>query len=130
MVETPVVPTPVVSEPIVNTTPVTEQPLVFNAAKETNLNAALGEVANTASIPVENIEPVRDFGVETPVHPVPQPVVEQPVAPVVDNAASGTSNKKAGFANSKFFMVVAIAFFLASCIFLGFEVYNYFQITK
>ena len=38
--------------------------------------------------------------------------------------------KKAGFANSKFFMLVAIAFFLASCIFLGYEVFNYFQLTK
>lgn len=140
----PVIPTPVVPTPVAQTQPqvvvpepvpasvVNDAPqtLVFNASKETNLNAALGEVANTASIPVENIEPVRDFGVETPVQPVPQPVVEQPVAPVGDKAVSGTSNKKAGFANSKFFMVVAIAFFLASCIFLGFEVYNYFQITK
>ena len=140
----PVIPTPVVPTPVAQTQPqvvvpepvpasvVNDAPqtLVFNASKETNLNAALGEVANTASIPVENIEPVRDFGVETPVQLVSQPVVEQQVAPVGDNAVSGTSNKKAGFANSKFFMVVAIAFFLASCIFLGFEVYNYFQITK
>ena len=51
---TPVVvqPTPVVTaQPVVPAAPVVEpvvgvnQPLVFNATKETNLNAALGEVA-------------------------------------------------------------------------------------
>jgi len=107
------------------------QPLVFNAAKETNLNAALGEVANTATIPVENIQPVREFGVDTPVQqPVAQPTV---VAPMVQSEVAGVSKKltkKAGYANSKFFMVVAISFFLASCIFLGYEVFNYFQLTK
>ena len=101
--------------------------LVIDASKETNLNAALGEAASSTSIPVENIEPVREFGVDsisntpTPqVNVVPQNV-NQTVSPVVS---------KAGFANSKFFMVIAVAFFLASCIFLGYEVFNYFQLTK
>ena len=131
---TPVVPNPVVSEPIVNTT-VAEPTLVFNAAKETNLNAALGEFANTNTIPVGNINVVREFGEEAPVPSVMSEVkVEQPaVAPMVQSPSAVEPKvlvKKAGFANSKFFMVVAIAFFMASCVFLGYEVYNYFQLTK
>lgn len=101
--------------------------LVIDASKETNLNAALGEAASSTSIPVENIESVREFGVDsisntqTPQVNVAPQNVNQTVSPVVS---------KAGFANSKFFMVVAVAFFLASCIFLGYEVFNYFQLTK
>ena len=151
---TPVVETPVVAqvvpEPVIVETPVTgptlvqpvaepatvvmpdpNQPLVFNASKETNLNAALGEVANTTAIPVENIQPVRDFGVDAPVQAVP--VAAQVIAPMQQPevaAQDASLNKKAGFANSKFFMVVAVAFFLASCIFLGYEVFSYFQLTK
>jgi len=129
VVETPVVPTPVVTEPIVNTTPVAEQPLVFNAAKETNLNAALGEVANSNNVPVQNINVVREFGEEAP---VAQTVTQPAIAPMVQPTTSAEPKmlvKKAGFANSKFFMVVAIAFFMASCVFLGYEVFNYFQLT-
>jgi len=134
--ETPVVqpvpvvaaqPTVVVPEPVV--LPSEPQTLIFDASKETNLNAALGEVASAETIPVENIATIREFGVEAPVQTVvnPQPVV----APVVSPANTGNSGtNKAGFANSKFFMLVAIAFFLASCIFLGYEVFNYFQLTK
>ena len=127
-------PTVVAPIPEVVSTPVVEasQPLVFNATKETNLNAALGEVAKDPSIPVENITPVREFGVDEPVNPV-QPTVATSTQPV-DNTANTTAevpvSPKSGFANSKFFMVVAIAFFLASCIFLGYEVFNYFQLTK
>ena len=130
VVETPVVPTPVVSESIMNTTQTVAQPLVFNAAKETNLNAALGEVANSNNIPVQNINVVREFGEETP---AAQTIVQPAVAPMVQSAVASESNmldKKAGFANSKFFMVVAIGFFMASCIFLGYEVFNYFQLTS
>lgn len=136
---TPVIPTPVVATPVAE--PVVQQPvaapevsqtLVFNATNETNLNAALGEVANSATIPVENIEPVREFGVDAP---VAESVVQQPVAaPAQETPATSEPQtlvtQKAGFANSKFFMVVAVAFFLASCIFLGYEVYNYFQLVK
>lgn len=124
-----VIPTPVVPEPIVE--PV-NQPLVFDATKEKNLNAALGEVANTANIPVENIGPVREFGVDAPVaQPVsqPQPTIAPMAQPTVA-ADPKVLSKKAGFANSKFFMFIAIAFFLASCIFLGYEVFNYFQLIK
>jgi hypothetical protein len=137
---TPVVPAPAVVEPapvvvpevVATPAPVENQPLVFNATSETNLNAALGEVASSATIPVENIEPVREFGVDAP---VTEPVVQQPVVasvPETPVTAEGQpiATGKAGFANSKFFMVVAVAFFLASCIFLGYEVYNYFQLVK
>ena len=134
--ETPVI-EPVVVQPMPEPAAVVmpqeeQQPLVFNASKETNLNAALGEVASTATIPVENIQSVREFGIDAPVSqttvvtPEPQPVAVN----------DGTSNvgvpasKNGGFANSKFFMFVAIAFFLASCVFLGYEVFSYFQITK
>lgn len=131
---TVVAPTPVVPEPIQE---VGVQPLVFNASKEKNLNAALGEVASSTTIPVENVVPVREFGVDEPVTqvvPEAAPAVAAVAQPVADtsNVASGTPTtpKSGGFANSKFFMVVAVAFFLASCIFLGYEVFNYFQLIK
>ena len=123
-------PTPVVPEPIPDAF---SQPLVFNASKETNLNAALGEAADATNIPVESIQPVKEFGVDEPVkQPVaqPTPAVAPVEQPAVVQADTKTLTKKAGFANSKFFMVVAIAFFLASCIFLGYEVFNYFQLIK
>ena len=134
--ETPVV-EPVVVQPAPEPAAVVipqevQQPLVFNASKETNLNAALGEVANTATIPVENIQTVREFGIDAPVSqsavvtPTPQQVLS-------DNSTVNDeilASKNGGFANSKFFMFVAIAFFLASCVFLGYEVFSYFQITK
>lgn len=125
-------PAPIVvaPEPVPASVSVTEaQPLVFNASKESNLNAALGEVANTATIPTQDISSVREFGVDAPVVAQPQPAVASMVQPDV-NVQAKKLTKKAGFANSKFFMVVAIAFFLASCIFLGYEVFQYFQITK
>lgn len=104
--------------------------LIFNASKETNLNEALGEIANNSPIPVENIEPIREFGVETPL------VNSQIETPKVDNMNINNTTlsqemvKKGGFVNNKFFMVIAISFFLASCVFLGYEVFNYFQLTK
>lgn len=133
-VETPVAePTVVTPTPVQAT--VESQPLVFNASKESNLNAALGEVANSSPIPVDNIEPIREFGVDTPVQQPVTPLVQEPVVTASSNVLPNGSSvanldKKAGFANSKFFMVVAIAFFLASCIFLGYEVFQYFQLTK
>lgn len=121
-------PTPVVPEPIPDAF---SQPLVFNASKEKNLNAALGEVADATNIPVESIQPVKEFGVD---EPVAKTVTPEPVAPAPAVAAAPVQPTpvapKAGFANSKFFVVVAIVFFLASCIFLGYEVFNYFQLIK
>ena len=106
------------------------QPLMFMMDKETNLKKALGEAANSQAIPVENIQPVREFGVDEPVKnviPVSQPV--EAAIPQSEVTAE-VKTTAAGFANSKFFMVVAVAFFLASCIFLGYEVFQYFQLTK
>ena len=123
-------PAPVVAESIVNNASVEQQPLVFNAAKETNLNAALGEVANSTAMPVENINAVREFGEDTP---MAQPIAQPVVAPMNQSQSAVNpkiAENKGGFANSKFFMVIAIAFFMASCVFLGYEVFNYFQLTK
>ncbi len=126
-------PTAPVAAPTAATTIVTEpasQGLVFNASKETNLNAALGEVASSATISVDNIDQVREFGEDAQVS---QPVTQQPVTPIVQPDVVSEPKiltKKAGFANSKFFMVVAVAFFMASCVFLGYEVYNYFQLVQ
>lgn len=99
------------------------------------MNAALGEVANSNTIPVENIQPIREFGVDEPINnqPLVTPILQPEVAPIVQPEISSQPKvltKKSGFANNKFFMLIAIAFFLASCVFLGYEVFNYFQLTK
>jgi len=127
----PPLPSQVVAEPVISEMPqpVVETPenaLVFDASKEINLNSALGEVSQESTIPVENVSSIREFGDETPkVEPTVVSTTE-----VVNNTsvAQPETRSKAGFAHNKFFMVVAIAFFLASCIFLGYEVFNYFQI--
>ena len=117
------VPEPVA--PILPETP-TANGVVFDASGESNLNAALHEVSDNASIAVPNVEPIREFGVDTPVN-APQTV---PVQNPVQETQGPVLTKKAGFANNKFFMVIAVAFFLASCVFLGYEVFRYFQIVK
>ena len=131
--ETPVVP----EAPVVEPTPVAEaapaapvaaesNAVVFDASTESNLNAALHEASDSATIPVQDVEPIREFGVDAPVAgtaPVQTPLPEQTVV-----QPDGAGNK-AGFANNKFFMVIAIAFFLASCVFLGYEVFRYFKIV-
>ena len=131
-VETPVVnpqpvaatpePTPVA--PMPEPAPVVNDTLVLDGSHESNLNSALGEMSQ--AIPVSDIEAVKDFGVD-------EPATNVAPAPVADttNATDGTtSTGKAGFANSKFFMFIALAFFFASCVFLGYEVFNYFQMVK
>lgn len=127
---------PKVEEPKIEpVTTASANTLVFDASKESNLNQALGEASKEATISIQDIEPVREFGVEEPVtaapvveNVIPTPV-QTPVASVpVEETPANTANQKAGFANNKFFMVVAIAFFLASCIFLGYEVFKYFQV--
>jgi len=92
--------------------------LVFDASKESNLNSVLGEISYDNAIPVENVEPVREFGVEdSEVNVSSEPV-------------NLTSKSKAGFANNKFFMVIAIGFFVAACIFLGYEAFRFFKLSK
>ena len=97
--------------------------LVFDGSKETNLNEALGEVSSANTVPVGDVNPLREFGQSD------NQVSE--VAPALNNDAvvqPATSN--GGFANKKFFMVIAILFFVAACAFLGYEAFMYFQLTK
>ena len=123
--------------------PVSSEPelkLFFDGSKETNLNQALGEVSDDKTLPTasEGVQSLREFGVDEPVTPVVSAPVETPaVAPVVvPEVAAPVSEtgkvltKSKGFANNKFFMVIAIVFFIASCVFLGYEAFRYFQLAK
>ena len=125
----------VVPEPVVGTLPAVEPILpeatpaptdsngvFFDASAESNLNAALHEASDDAAIPVPNVEPIREFGVDTPVSNVPETPQE--------TGDSTNPSATSGFANNKFFMVIAIVFFLASCVFLGYEVYKYIMLVK
>lgn len=100
---------------------VNENPIRFDASHETNLLGALNENANQpnmGNIPVtpENLNVVREFGVDEPI------VADQNGVPV---------NKPAmGFINSKILLVLVIVFFLASCVFLGYEIYRYVTLPK
>ena len=108
-------------EPVVSN----ENNLIFDASKESNLNQALGEASSSSSIPVSNVQPIREFGVD---EVKPADTIQQ--APNLNNTEINQSVNKSGFANNKFFMVIAIMFFVASCVFLGYEVFNYFQVAK
>ena len=122
---TPVAPTPItpaVVEPVPEPVKVEPETLVLDASKETNLNSALGEAGNEG-IAVNNIDVIKDFGVE-------EPVVAAPAAAQVNQNVVPSNTSKAGFANNKFFVFLALAFFFGSCVFLGYEVFNYFQIVK
>ena len=128
-VSEPVIPSIEVSqpvpEPIVNSPsePLNDDRLVFDGSKETNLNVVLGEVSKDNIIPTPDVTPIREFG-QDEVSPVaPAPIVTN------DTEFPVGSTDKAGFANNKFFMVVAIAFFLAACVFLGYEVFRYFKLV-
>lgn len=121
-------PTPVVAtEPSVTQSVLPENQLVFDGSKETNLNVALGEVSKDNILPVSDVAPIREFGQDD----ASTPVVNTPPVNSVNNDTTGTSTttSTSGFANNKFFMVVAIAFFLAACVFLGYEVFRYFKIV-
>lgn len=141
--ETPgVAPTPVAAEaPVLPTEPVAVSPapavepifdvapaaapanngLVFDGSKETNLNQALGEISDANTVPVDNVAPLREFGQSdvVPAAPMAAPAADVPPVP-----------NSGGFANKKFFMVIAILFFIAACVFLGYEAFMYFQLTK
>ena len=99
---------------------------MFDGTQETNLNQALDEVSDEKTLQTqeEGVQSLREFGVDGP---VPAPTVA-PEAPVADAPKVLTRSK--GFANNKFFMVIAIAFFVAACVFLGYEVFRYFQLVK
>ncbi len=92
-------------------------PVVFDASKEDNLLNALSdktvEASNKAMLLNDNsLNNVRDFGEE------PTKVSYQP------------NVKKGGFVNSKLLTVISILFFLASCGFLVYEIFNYIDAKK
>ena len=128
----PVVPPLMPVEEPVNTQipnkPVSSPQLMFDGTQETNLNMALGEVSEDKTLPTheEGVQSLREFGVDGPV--APAPTVENTQAPA--ETAPKVLTRSKGFANNKFFMVIAIAFFVAACVFLGYEVFKYFQLVK
>ncbi len=124
----PVIPTPVNDnftniENMVNQVnqQVNENPIRFDASHETNLLGALNENTsqpNIGSIPVtpENLNVVREFGVDEPI--------------VTDTTGTPVNKPAMGFVNSKILLVLVIIFFLASCVFLGYEIYKYVTLPK
>lgn len=94
-----------------------QEPVVFDASHESNLLNALSdknvEASNKAMLLNDNsLNNVRDFG-EEPVKVNYQPNV-----------------KKAGFVNSKLLTVISVLFFLASCGFLVYEIFNFINAKK
>ena len=110
VIESPATPVePIKEEPVT-----TEQaPLSFNGASESNLIKALDEASdkNVTVTQADGVQSLREFGEDAP----------------ADNTGDVLpTQKNSGFANNKFFMVIAIAFFLAACVFLGYEAFQYF----
>ena len=91
------------------------------------MNDALGEVSKDNILPVSDVASIKEFGQDD----VSTPVVNTtPVNPVNnDTTGTSTTTSTSGFANNKFFMVIAVAFFLAACVFLGYEVFRYFKLV-
>lgn len=124
----PAVAPPVVEEPKIEPVaePIKEEPqLLFDGSQEVNLNRALGEVSNekTISTQEDGVTSLREFGVDTPAEAVP-------VAASPAESQGKVLTKSKGFANNKFFMAVAIIFFIGACVFLGYEAFHYFQLVK
>ncbi len=121
--------TPPVLEPVtpeVNLSPTIpeEQPadkLFFDGSNESNLNKALDEVSDDKIVaaPLEGVNSLREFGVEEPVPPLGETAVQEDVKKLT---------RSKGFANNKFFMAIAIIFFILACIFLGYEAFQYFSL--
>ena len=122
-VSAPVVESPIVSTPIQTPVEKKENVLVFDGSKESNLNEALGEVSNDKTVLTQNVEPIREFGVD-------EVKSVEKSEPVVNTTQTNTNGKMAGFANNKFFMVIAILFFVSACVFLGYEAFKYFSLVK
>ncbi len=99
---------------------VSENPIRFDASKETNLLGALsGGQSSVGNMPVtpDNLNVVREFGVDEPVT-------------TGDGGSAPMSKPVAGFVNSKILLILVIIFFLASCVFLGYEIYKYVTLPK
>lgn len=105
--------------------------LSFDASAESNFiraqdvapsaldNGTLDGIIPTES---EGVQALRQFGSDEPV------VAPQQTLPVQDHGKALTRSN--GFANNKFLTVIAIAFFIAACVFLGYEAFQYFQIVR
>ena len=110
--------------------PVSDEPkLFFDGSKETNLNQALGEVSNDKVVTTEaqDVQSLREFGISDKVLSNENMQQETPIEVV----SQGPVKKRSlGFANNKFFMIVAILLFAAACAFLGYEAFQYFTMTK
>ena len=87
----------------------------------------MGEASETTPVSVSNIESVREFGVDEEVKSVSESIPTPSVESTVKEDTK-VLTKKMGFANNKFFMAIAIVFFMASCVFLGYEVFQFFQL--
>ena len=100
----------------------------FDASKETNLLGALKEEdkVNKGNISVseQNLETVREFGTDDNVTFQGAPIQE------VKSIVQPKNSAMQGFMNNKFVMVIAILFFLASCVFLGYEMFSFFTLEK
>ena len=113
------------------TPPVSDNKIVFDGSKESNLNEALGEVSTDKILATDNVEPIREFGVDDVKETsLPNSAPSVDTVSVPDVQSSNTSSTIAGFANNKFFMVIAILFFVSACVFLGYEAFRYFQLAK
>lgn len=113
------------------TPPVSDNKIVFDGSKESNLNEALGEVSTDKILATDNVEPIREFGVDDVKETsLPNSAPSVDTLSVPDVQSSNISSTIAGFANNKFFMVIAILFFVSACVFLGYEAFRYFQLTK
>ena len=122
----PVVPeqaTPVAPTPEVPSTNSPQPELFFDGSKETNLAGVFeGNSDDTQPIvTAPEVASIREFGQDEPVIPL-----VNDVTPAVQEQPK-TLTKSPGFANNKFFLVIALTFFLASCVFLGYEVFKYIQ---
>ena len=103
---------------------------VFDASKEVNLNEALGEVSSDKVVGANDISSIREFGQDTPVvNDTPQ-VVPNSSNEMTNSDVKVLSRKRAGFADKKFFVVIAILFFVSACVFMGYEAFRYFQAVK
>jgi len=101
-----------------------EQKLFFDGSSESNLNKALDEVSDEKVMmtPQDGVASLREFGMDKPAS------VQSQESNNLETEKAKTLTRSKGFANNKFFMVVAIAFFIAACIFLGYEAFQYFQL--
>ena len=99
-------PTPVITPSVPEKSEVNNNELVFDASKEVNLNEALGEISSD------------------------KVVVSNSSDEMINNDVKILSRKRAGFANKKFFVVIAILFFVSACVFMGYEAFRYFQAVK